>query len=111
VVLAAGSRAVWPRNATSQNALAEVPPGVRAAIVMGDENADVDAVLIAGDVNEVVALSTRLAARAGPIVAVQSALPDGVALDAYVVERLLVERSLSINTAAAGGNASLMTVG
>jgi RHH-type proline utilization regulon transcriptional repressor/proline dehydrogenase/delta 1-pyrroline-5-carboxylate dehydrogenase len=27
------------------------------------------------------------------------------------VERLVVERSLSINTAAAGGNASLMTIG
>jgi RHH-type transcriptional regulator, proline utilization regulon repressor / proline dehydrogenase / delta 1-pyrroline-5-carboxylate dehydrogenase len=27
------------------------------------------------------------------------------------LERLVVERSLSINTAAAGGNASLMTLG
>ncbi|MGL5696375.1 MAG: proline dehydrogenase, partial [Plesiomonas shigelloides] len=28
-----------------------------------------------------------------------------------LLERLWVERSLSINTAAAGGNASLMTIG
>jgi delta 1-pyrroline-5-carboxylate dehydrogenase len=27
------------------------------------------------------------------------------------LERLLIERSLSVNTAAAGGNASLMTIG
>ena len=27
------------------------------------------------------------------------------------VERLVIERSLSVNTAAAGGNASLMTIG
>ena len=30
---------------------------------------------------------------------------------AIAFERLLLERSLSINTAAAGGNASLMTIG
>ena len=27
------------------------------------------------------------------------------------LERLLIERTLSVNTAAAGGNASLMTIG
>jgi RHH-type proline utilization regulon transcriptional repressor/proline dehydrogenase/delta 1-pyrroline-5-carboxylate dehydrogenase len=27
------------------------------------------------------------------------------------VERLVIERALSVNTAAAGGNASLMTIG
>ena len=30
---------------------------------------------------------------------------------AFAIERLLVERTLSVNTAAAGGNASLMTIG
>ena len=29
----------------------------------------------------------------------------------YAIDRLQVERSVSINTAAAGGNASLMTIG
>ncbi|MEY4922874.1 MAG: hypothetical protein RLY17_1591, partial [Pseudomonadota bacterium] len=28
-----------------------------------------------------------------------------------LLDRLLIERSLSVNTAAAGGNASLMTIG
>ena len=29
----------------------------------------------------------------------------------YALERLLTERSVSVNTAAAGGNANLMTIG
>jgi RHH-type proline utilization regulon transcriptional repressor/proline dehydrogenase/delta 1-pyrroline-5-carboxylate dehydrogenase len=31
--------------------------------------------------------------------------------EGLALERLLIERSLSVNTAAAGGNASLMTIG
>lgn len=50
----------------------------------------------------------RLATRPGPIVGIQRLVPGegGVRL-----ERLHIERALSINTAAAGGNASLMMVG
>ena len=46
------------------------------------------------------------AAEGGPLVPVFAAAPDG-----YPLEFLLRERSLSINTAAAGGNASLMSIG
>ena len=53
-------------------------------------------------------LFRSLAQRAGPIVGV-TALPPG-AVD-VPLERLLIERALSVNTAAAGGNASLMTIG
>ena len=43
-----------------------------------------------------------------PIVSLTGLTPG----DARVpLERLVIERSLSINTAAAGGNASLMTIG
>ncbi len=52
--------------------------------------------------------SASLAARPGPIVGVQRLTPGASEIH---LERLLVERSLSINTAAAGGNASLMTIG
>ena len=48
-------------------------------------------------------LNQRLAAREGPIVPVYVA--------PYPVEFLGAEVSLSVNTAAAGGNASLMTIG
>jgi len=58
-------------------------------------------------VQDVPAISAALAARPGPIVGLQSlrAADGGAAL-----ERLVVERSVSLNTAAAGGNASLMTL-
>jgi RHH-type proline utilization regulon transcriptional repressor/proline dehydrogenase/delta 1-pyrroline-5-carboxylate dehydrogenase len=54
-----------------------------------------------------------LAARAGPIVTPQCLTTAELAAgaDGYVLERLLAEVSISINTAAAGGNASLMTLG
>ena len=48
-----------------------------------------------------------LAERAGPIVGVEGLRPGETALP---LERLVVERALSVNTAAAGGNATLMTL-
>jgi RHH-type proline utilization regulon transcriptional repressor/proline dehydrogenase/delta 1-pyrroline-5-carboxylate dehydrogenase len=50
----------------------------------------------------------QLARRPGPIVAA-TALPPGST--EVPLERLVIERALSVNTAAAGGNASLMTIG
>jgi RHH-type proline utilization regulon transcriptional repressor/proline dehydrogenase/delta 1-pyrroline-5-carboxylate dehydrogenase len=61
------------------------------------------AALFAGSQEELRALNQRLAAREGPIVPVHVA--------PYPVEFLGAEVSLSVNTAAAGGNASLMTIG
>ena len=54
------------------------------------------------------AVCEALAARPGAIVGVQGLAPGDAAI---VLDRLLLERSLSINTAAAGGNAHLMTIG
>ena len=54
------------------------------------------------------ALCRRMAERAGPIVGVVALEPG---YHDIPLERLLVERALSVNTAAAGGNASLMTIG
>jgi RHH-type proline utilization regulon transcriptional repressor/proline dehydrogenase/delta 1-pyrroline-5-carboxylate dehydrogenase len=50
----------------------------------------------------------RIAARPGPIVGVRGFAPGDADIP---LESLVVERALSINTAAAGGNASLMTIG
>ena len=57
------------------------------------------------------ALNQRIAQRAGPILAVHGLTSDAGRGAAYAPERLLAERSVSVNTAAAGGNASLMTIG
>ena len=48
-----------------------------------------------------------LASRAGPVISL-TAMPPGTAQ--VPLERLLIERATSTNTAAAGGNASLMTM-
>ena len=76
------------------------------------DHAAFDAVLFEGDGDALRELNLRIAARPGPLVGVQGLTPDALAAgEGYVPERLLAERSLSINTAAAGGNASLMTIG
>jgi RHH-type proline utilization regulon transcriptional repressor/proline dehydrogenase/delta 1-pyrroline-5-carboxylate dehydrogenase len=67
-----------------------------------------DAVLLHGSVDELADVQRVLSQREGPIVSVERLDPGETAIP---LERLVVERSLSINTAAAGGNASLMTLG
>ena len=76
------------------------------------DQADFQAVLFEGDGDALLALNQRIAQRPGPLLAVHGLSPDALAAGAaYVPERLLAERSISVNTAAAGGNASLMTIG
>ena len=75
------------------------------------DHADFQAVLFEG-MGALRALNQRIAQRAGPILAVHGLTSDALAAGAaYAPERLLAERSVSVNTAAAGGNASLMTIG
>jgi RHH-type transcriptional regulator, proline utilization regulon repressor / proline dehydrogenase / delta 1-pyrroline-5-carboxylate dehydrogenase len=61
------------------------------------------ACLFAGGTDDLLALQKRLAEREGPVVPVYVA--------PYPLEFLVNEVSLSVNTAAAGGNATLMAVG
>ena len=56
-------------------------------------------------------VSRQLAQRDGPIVGLLACEPGQRDPAAIGLERLFVERTLSVNTAAAGGNASLMTIG
>ncbi|NUZ05852.1 trifunctional transcriptional regulator/proline dehydrogenase/L-glutamate gamma-semialdehyde dehydrogenase [Piscinibacter koreensis] len=108
-VLAVGSRAVWP---AAQRALATtLPAPVRERIAPVDDpagDARVDVVLAHGDGAALRAVLETAAARDGAIVPVLGLAPGD---DRIALEGLCVERSISINTAAAGGNASLMTVG
>ncbi|WP_316193575.1 trifunctional transcriptional regulator/proline dehydrogenase/L-glutamate gamma-semialdehyde dehydrogenase [Bradyrhizobium sp. SZCCHNRI1029] len=69
---------------------------------------DLQAVLADGEADELIALGRDLATRPGPIVPlVTPRASDGC----YDLDRLVTEVSLSTNTAAAGGNASLMSIG
>ena len=69
--------------------------------------------LFEGDSDALKSVNQQAAALAGPIVPVygidRDALADGA--EDYPLEWLVAERSISTNTAAAGGNASLMTIG
>ena len=114
-VLAVGSRAVW---CASARALWDRLPALaqdRVALV-DDWRLDgigFDAVLHHGTAAALQAIGAVLAGRSGPIVGVTTCGTSGDvgSLGNIALERLVLERSLSINTAAAGGNASLMTVG
>ncbi len=78
---------------------------VRAAGCTLAASGRVDAVLTDATGDAMIALRTRLAAMDGPIIPVITANADGT----YPIWRLLQERSLSVNTAAAGGNAALLS--
>ena len=111
-VFAVGSTAVWPAGSHVERLRASLPPAVRQSIVMAqDWRADTvmfDAVLHHGDAASLMQINQALAGRAGPIVGVRSLAHGAVDI---ALESLVVERALSVNTAAAGGNATLMTIG
>ena len=93
----------------------DLPPELaRRVAVRGDWEAvdDLAGVLLEGEGERAREVAMRLARRPGAIVPLQaiasSALADG--REDYRLEGLLGETSTSINTAAAGGNASLMAI-
>jgi RHH-type proline utilization regulon transcriptional repressor/proline dehydrogenase/delta 1-pyrroline-5-carboxylate dehydrogenase len=111
-ILAAGARALWPDDALARREHAALPPAVRARVTLGADvgAAAVDAALVVGDAAAVSAASVALAQRRGAIVTLHAATAGSRQAGAYPLALLLAERTLSVNTAAAGGNATLMTL-
>nr|WP_057929587.1 trifunctional transcriptional regulator/proline dehydrogenase/L-glutamate gamma-semialdehyde dehydrogenase [Burkholderia ambifaria] len=112
--LATGNRALFA-GAPGEALVAALPASLKVHAAMRKQaDAPFDAVLFEGDSDELLKLVKDVAQRPGPIVSVQGvsagAFENGDAED-YALERLLTERSVSVNTAAAGGNANLMTIG
>ncbi|MDH4446161.1 MAG: L-glutamate gamma-semialdehyde dehydrogenase, partial [Acidovorax sp.] len=110
-VLATGGTALWAGERAALRS--RLPAAVQAQVALQDNvlesgSAALDAVLHHGDAASLHTVCQALARRAGPIVNVTSLLPGATDVP---LERLLIERALSVNTAAAGGNASLMTIG
>ena len=69
-------------------------------------------VLFEGDAQALADAMRRLAARPGPIVRLQALTPERLAAgEDYDLAALVEEVAIATNTAAAGGNASLMAVG
>jgi RHH-type proline utilization regulon transcriptional repressor/proline dehydrogenase/delta 1-pyrroline-5-carboxylate dehydrogenase len=112
-VLATGNRALF-EGAAGEQLVTQLPASLKSyASVRKNAETPFDAVLFEGDSDELLTLVKEVAKRPGPIVSVQGvasrALESGD--EDYALERLLTERSVSVNTAAAGGNANLMTIG
>ncbi|MFT4193832.1 trifunctional transcriptional regulator/proline dehydrogenase/L-glutamate gamma-semialdehyde dehydrogenase [Ottowia sp.] len=112
-----GNQALWQDTPAARAFVAALPEADRAACGFVAEaaldGADFDAVLFEGDPDALRALNQRVAARNGPILPVQGLAAGDLAggRARYERARLVTERCVSTNTAAAGGNASLMTIG
>ena len=108
--LATGATAVWP--ATFQGLHDRLPSPVAASVAVAQDwrspQVAFEAVLVQGDDAQVREVLRALADRPGPIV---GACRTGADDRPVRLERLVGERTVSVNTAAAGGNASLMTMG
>ncbi|WP_292992272.1 trifunctional transcriptional regulator/proline dehydrogenase/L-glutamate gamma-semialdehyde dehydrogenase [Pantoea sp.] len=109
-VTSVGSKALWQDDELHRALRTSLPDAVKARITLARDplTTEFDAVIYHGDADQLRTLCEQIAARDGAIVSVQGFARGETNL---LLERLLIERSLSVNTAAAGGNASLMTIG
>src|SRR5476649_2445317 len=111
-VTATGCRILWPDAPLQRELFRQLPKVVQDRVDFAQDwqvNApEFDAVIYHGDADQLRELCQTIAQRPGAIVSVQGFARGE---DNILLERLLHERSLSVNTAAAGGNASLMTIG
>ncbi len=110
--LAVGCRALWVDSDASRQLLASLPQAVQERIELVADwtrcSLSIDAILHHGDSDELRLVSQQAAARPGPIIGVNGLERGNTDI---ALERLLIEHALSINTAAAGGNASLRAIG
>ena len=117
----ASGNVCWLENPAPQSAvaraLAALPADVLAHVVQRSAEdlqgeAPLSALLFEGDSDALLTLLPRLATRPGAIVRTESLSAAELAEGAlYDVSALMHEQSISTNTAAAGGNAQLMTMG
>ncbi len=109
--LAVGCRVIWPSNASTRALHASLPLDVQEAIALASDwsapGVEFDVALHQGSQADLLAVAARLAEREGPIVNLRRFAADGGEVP---LEALVLERAVSTNTAAAGGNASLMTI-
>lgn len=115
--LATGNRAVIDAASSLQASLKDLPASVAARVAWSNDwakSGPFAGALIEGDAERIRAANEKIAALPGPLVLVQAASTDTIVAEnaeAYCLNWLLEEVSTSINTTAAGGNASLMAIG
>lgn len=116
MVLATGNIAMIDENCDMTSSLDTLPNAVLSRI-MWTKNYDVDGpfsgCLIEGEGKRVTDLQDILTKLTGPLIVVQAATTEELQKTdmAYNLHLMVEEVSTSINTAAAGGNASLMAIG
>ena len=109
--LAAGCRVIWPLGPETQTLRNILPVAVQEHIALASNwetpGVAFDAALFDGGPDELRTVAQRLTRREGPVVCLRRFSGEHGELP---MEALLIERAVSTNTAAAGGNASLMTL-
>jgi RHH-type proline utilization regulon transcriptional repressor/proline dehydrogenase/delta 1-pyrroline-5-carboxylate dehydrogenase len=113
-ILATGNDAMVSA-ALAESALAGLPGELAHRVVRTEDPLDAPALagaLIEGEGEALAAAMRKLAARSGPIVRTQALSSARLAAgDDFNLAELVEESAIATNTAAAGGNASLMTIG
>jgi RHH-type proline utilization regulon transcriptional repressor/proline dehydrogenase/delta 1-pyrroline-5-carboxylate dehydrogenase len=114
--LATGNHAVVEASLHLESLLRQLPAELRRHLTIGRDwrqAGPVAAVLVEGEADRVREINRQVAAFEGPIAIVQSASSAELlaGTEDYCLHWLVEECATSINTAAAGGNASLMTIG
>ncbi|MBC5789951.1 trifunctional transcriptional regulator/proline dehydrogenase/L-glutamate gamma-semialdehyde dehydrogenase [Providencia sp. JUb39] len=111
-VLASGCQTLWENSELHQKLFKSLPEKVCKTISFTKDWQNtvepIEGVIYHGDCDQLKHVCEAIAKRKGPIISVQGFERGETNL---LIERLVHERSLSVNTAAAGGNASLMTIG
>jgi len=114
--LATGNEAVIDEASGLRGVLKDLPASVASRVVWTKDwqaDAPFAGALVEGEGERLIEINKKLAALPGPLVLTQAATSAQLAqnADCYCLSWLLEEVSTSINTTAAGGNASLMAIG
>ncbi len=115
-VLATGNRVAVAAPSALQDLLGGVPPAVAERVAAAPAEwtaAGPVAVLFEGARDGLARVNRALADMPGGVVPVYGVTPEGLAVggEEFPLEWLVEEQTVSTNTAAAGGNASLMAIG
>ncbi|AXY56515.1 trifunctional transcriptional regulator/proline dehydrogenase/L-glutamate gamma-semialdehyde dehydrogenase [Acinetobacter chinensis] len=109
IFLVGSQPVVLAENPFVQKYLKSMPKEVSDSFIFINDvtEGEFDAVLHHGTDEQLLKLQQQMANRNGPITGISHMKPGNAFIPA---ERLLIERAVSVNTATAGGNASLMTL-
>ncbi|MNT28395.1 Bifunctional protein PutA [compost metagenome] len=114
--LSTGNSVVIDNASGLEKSIYGLPATVTSRIVWADDwakSGPFAGALVEGDAERIVAVNKKIAALPGPLVLVQAATTEALTSESqpYNLDWLVEEVSVSVNTTAAGGNASLMSIG